>query len=453
MKVSFECPDKINGVLTLKVEESDYKENVEKKLKDYRRRANVPGFRPGQVPMAMIKRQFATPIKVEEINRLIGEEIYKYVRENKIMMLGEPLPSEKQVPQDIEKGSEFEFIFDIAVAPEFEISLSDKDKIEYPAVKIDDKMIDDRVNMFASRAGKQEQVEEYKDDDMLKGDVRELDADGNAKEGGIVSEGAVLMPKYIKGEDQKKLFEKAKKGDIITFNPKKAFPDSEVEVSSLLKIKKEEVKDLESDFTFQVNEISRFVPAEVNQELFDQVFGPGNVKDEADFRQKISESLQRDFTFESDYRFLRKVREYCEKKVGDLTFPNELLKRIMVAGNKDKDEKFVDENFDKSIQELKWHLIQEQLVKQTDIKVENDDVKAAARDMARYQYAQYGLNNIPDEYLDNYADKLLEDKNTVDRLVDSVIDRKLTLALKDIVKPQVKEMSLEDFNKDAGEEV
>jgi len=453
MKISFECPDKINGLLSLTVEESDYKDTVEKKLKDFRRRANVPGFRPGQVPMAMIKRQYETPVKVEEINKFVGENIYKYVRENNIMMLGEPLPNEKQVPQDLEKDKEFQFYFDIAVAPEFEISLSDKDKIEYPAVKIDDKMIDDRVNMFASRAGKQEQVEEYKDDDMLKGDVRELDADGNAKEGGIVSEGAVLMPKYIKGEDQKKLFENAKKGDIITFNPKKAFPESEVEVSSLLKIKKEEVKDLESDFTFQVNEISRFVPAEVNQDLFDQVFGPGNVKDEADFRQKIGESLKRDFVFESDYRFLRKVREYCEKKVGDLTFPNDLLKRVMIAGNKDKDEKFVDENFDKSIQELKWHLIKEQLVKQTGIKVENEDIKAAARDMARYQYAQYGLNNIPDEYLDNYADKLLEDKNTVDRLVDSVIDRKLTLALKDTVKPQVKEMSLEDFNKDAGEEV
>ena len=206
MKISFENPDKINGLLTMTVEESDYQEKVEKKLKDYRKKAHVPGFRPGQVPMGMIRKQMGSSVKVDEINRLLGEEMYKYIRENNIQMLGEPMPSDKQTPQDLEKEGPYTFIFDVAVAPEFTIQLSDKDKVEYLTVKVDDELIDRQVDMYASRSGKYEKVEDFEGNDMLKGDIRELDADGNTKEGGITVESAVLMPEYIKVDNQKKLF-------------------------------------------------------------------------------------------------------------------------------------------------------------------------------------------------------------------------------------------------------
>ncbi len=447
MKISFENPDKVNGLLTLTVEEADYKENVEKTLKNYRKKANVPGFRPGMVPMGMIKRQFGTTAKVDEINKLLGEQIYKYVKDNNIQMLGEPLPSDKQEPVDMEKEAPYTFMFDIAVAPEFKAELTGDDTIDYYTITVDDKIIDQQIDVFASRAGHYDKVEGYQANDMLKGDIRELDENGNTKEGGITVEGAVLMPEYIKVEDQKKLFNGAKLGDIITFNPKKAYPESDIEVSSLLKMKKEEVADLTADFSYQITEISRYVKAEVNQELFDQVYGKDVIKDEKDFREKIAEGLKAQFAVDSDFKFIQDVRKYLVDKVGALTYPDALLKRIMLNNNKDKGEEFVEKNYEQSIKELTWHLIKEQLVKANGIKIEDADIEETAKEAAKAQFAQYGMNNIPEEYIENYAKDMLKKREYIDSFVDRSIDRKLTEILKNVVKLENKTATLEEFNK------
>ncbi|MDY6409336.1 MAG: trigger factor [Prevotella sp.] len=449
MKISFENPDKINGLMTLTVEEADYKENVEKKLKDYRKKANVPGFRPGMVPMGLIKRQYGTAIKVDEVNKLVGENIYKYVQENNIAMLGEPMPSDKQVEQDLESDGPFTFVFDIAVAPEFKIELTNKDKINYYNIDVDDKLIDEQVESFAARAGHYDKVEAYDPElrDMLKGDLREQEKKGKDKEDGITVSDAVLMPQYIKIDKQKKLFEGCKVGDIITFNPKKAYPDNDAEIASLLKVKKEDVKDLKSDFTFQITEISRFVKADVDQKLFDQIYGEGEVKTEEEFRNRIAEGIKAQFAGNSDYRFLLDIRKYAEDKVGELKFPEELLKRIMKNNNRDREEDFVEKNFEGSLKELKWHLIKEQLVNANEIKIEQDDIKNAAKESARAQFAQYGMTNVPDEYLDNYATDLLKKQEQVQAFVDRAIDMKLTEALKKVVKLTNKKVSLDGFNK------
>lgn len=447
MKISFENSDKVNGLLTLTVEEADYKENVEKTLKDYRKKANIPGFRQGMAPMGMIKRQFGTSVKVDEINKVLGEQMYKYIQDNNIQMLGEPLPSDKQTPVDVEGDGPYTFMFDIAVAPEFNVELTGKDKIDYYTIAVDDKTIDQQVDMYASRSGHYDKVETYQANDMLKGDLRELDENGNTKEGGITVEAAVLMPEYIKVEDQKKLFEGAKLGDVITFNPRKAYPESDIEISSLLKIKKEEAADVTADFTYQITEISRYTKAEVNQELFDQVYGKDVVKDEKEFREKIADNLKVQFAVDSDFKFIQDVRKYVEDKIGTLTYPDALLKRIMLNNNKDKGQEFVDKNYDKSIKELTWHLAKEQLVKANNIKIEDADVKEAAKEAARAQFAQYGMNNIPDEYIDNYATDMLKKKEYVDSLVDRSIDRKLTEVLKGVVKLNEKTATLEEFNK------
>lgn len=446
MKISFENPDKVNGLLTLTVETADFQDRVEKTLKNYRKRANVPGFRPGMVPMGMIKKQFGEAVKAEEINKLIGEEIYKYVNDNKIKLLGEPMANEGQTPVDLSKDAPYEFKFDIAVAPEFEVSLSDKDELDYYTIKVDDELVNRQIDMFASRAGHYDKVEEYQANDMLKGDLRELDENGNTKEGGITVEGAVLMPEYIKADDQKKLFEGAKLGDIITFNPKKAYPESDVEVSSLLKITKEEAANVTADFSFQVTEISRFVKAEINQELFDSVYGKDEVKDEESFRKKIAEGLSAQLVNDGDYKFLVDLRKYLEDKVGTLTYPDALLKKIMLNNNKDKGEKFVDDNYEQSIKELTWHLIREKLVEANGIKIDDNDIKETAKEAARAQFAQYGMTNIPEEYIDNYAGEMLKKKEYVDSLVDRSIDRKLTAELKNVVKLNQKEASLDEFN-------
>ena len=448
MKISFENPDKINGLLTLVVEEEDYKNDVEKTLKDYRKKANVPGFRPGQAPMGMIKRQFGPSVKMEAVNKIIGQQIYKYVQDNKIQMLGEPLTSEKQAPVDIEKDGPYTFMFDIAVAPEMKVSLTGRDKVDYYKIVVDDKTIDQQVDMLASRSGSYEKAENYEGNDMLKGDLRELDENGNTKEGGITVESAVLMPSYIKVDDQKKLFDGAKLGDIITFNPRKAYPDNDTEVSQLLKIERDAVKDMESEFSYQITEIQRFKKHEVNEELFKQVFGEDtDVKDEAAFRAKIAEGLQEQLVNDSDYKFILDVREHCEKKVGELTYPDALLKRIMLANNKDKGEEFVEKNYEQSIKELTWHLIKEQLIKAQDIKVNDEDIKETAKEAARAQFAQYGMTNIPEEYIENYANEILKKGDSVDALVERSIDRKLAVALKGAVKLNEKEISVEDFNK------
>ena len=450
MKITFENPEKVNGLMTLTVEEADYKQEVEKTLKDYRKRANIPGFRPGQAPMGLIKRQIGTQVKADAINKVVGENLQKYIVDNKIKMLGQPLGAADHEPVDLDKEAPYVFKFDIAIAPEFKVELSDKDKVVYYDIKVDDKMIDDQVDMFASRNGHYEKAESYDPEqrDLLKGDLRELDDKGNTLEGGIEVESATLMPQYIKEEAQKKLFDGAKLGDIITWNPRKAYPESDVEISALLKIDKEKVAEHTGDFSYQITEISRFAKAEVNQELFDSVYGAeAGIKDEKTFREAIAKGLTAQLETDADYRFLQDVRKYAEKKVGDLQFPEALLKRMMIENNKDKGAEFVEKNFEASIQELKWHLIREQLAEANGVKVEDDDVLTAARETARAQFAQYGMNNVPEEYINNYAQEMLKKRETVDNLVERAIDRKLMEALKGVVKLTKKSISIDDFNK------
>ena len=441
MNITFENADKVNGLMTITVEENDFKEAVEKTLKDYRKKANVPGFRPGQVPMGMIKRMYGTAVKMDAINRVVGQEMYKYVKDNNIQMLGEPLPHEGNEAVDIEKPAPYTFQFDLAVAPEINVKLSGHDKIDYLTIDVDDKLVDQQVRMYASRGGSYQKADDYQDNDMLKGDLRELD-----KENGIELSEALVMPTYIKDEDQKKLFEGSKLGDIITFNPRKAY-QSDAELASLLKVDKADLGFHTGDFTYQITEISRFTPAEVNQELFDQVYGKDAVKDEKEFRERVAEEIKAQLQQNSDWKFLQDLRAHCEKKAGKLTWPDELLKRIMKQNNPDKGDDYVEKNYEGSVKELTWHLIKEQLVSANDIKISDDEVKAAAREAARAQFAQYGMSNVPDEYLDNYAQDMLKKEENVQGFVDRAIDQKLIEVMKNVVKLNEKTVSLDEFNK------
>lgn len=440
MNISFEKTDNVNGVLTVSMEKADYQEKVEKTLKDYRRKANVPGFRPGMVPMGLIKRQFGVSVKAEEVNKLLGEKVYEYIRENKVEMLGEPMPKE-DVAVDIEKDDNLTFAFDIAIAPEFTAQLTAKDKIDYYKITIDDKLINDQIDMYASRAGKYDKVEVFEGKDMLKGTLTELGV-----ENPLVVEDAVIMPDYIKNDDQKKLFEGSKVNDVVTINPSVAY-DSDVEISSLLKITKEDVANHKGEFTYQITEITRFKKAEVNQDLFDSVFGKDAVKSEEEFKQKIVEGLKTQLEVNSDYKFLQDVRAHMEKKVGKLEWPEALLKKIMLNNNKDKGEDFVEKNYEGSVKELGWHLIKEQLVKASDIKIDDKDVLETAKGAVRAQFAQYGMSNVPDELVENYAKEQISKKENVDSLVDRAIDLKLIDALKKLVKLNEKEITLDEFNK------
>lgn len=446
MKVSFDCPDKINGLLTVTIEEDDFKNDVEKELKNYRKRANVPGFRPGMVPMGLIRRQYGNAVKMDVVNNKLSEEVNKYIQDNKINMLGMPLGSEKQTPVDLEKDAPYTFMFDIAVAPEFDIELSDKDAIDYYDITVDDKLVDQQVDGFASRFGAYQKAEEYKEGDVLKGDLRELDAEGNTKEGGVEVEGATVMPQYLKDDDQKKLFEGAKAGDIITFNPYKAYAGG-AEVATLLKVEREKKDDYQGDFSYQITEVQHFEKHAVDQELFDQVFGKDEVKDEKSFREKIAEGVKQQLATDEDFRFLQDLRKYAEEKVGQLTYPDALLKRVLKENNKDKDDEFINKNYEASLKDLTWSLIKNKLAKKAEVKVNDDDVKNVAREIARAQFAQYGMQNVGEEYVNNYAEELLKQRDTVNQFAERAVDEKLVAAIKPVVKLNHKEISLEDFNK------
>ena len=448
MNVSLQNKDNVSALLTVKLEKADYQEKVDKALKDLRRKVQMPGFRKGMVPVGLIKKMYGKSVLAEEVNKLLSETIYKYIQDNKVNMLGEPLPNdENQKTIDFDTQEDFEFVFDIALAPEFKVEVSKEDKVDYYDIEVTDEMVDAQVKMYTQRNGKYESVDVYADNDMLKGLLAELNDDGTVKEDGIQVEDAIMMPSYMKNDDQKAIFANAKVNDVLVFNPHTAWDGNAAELASLLKIDKESAGELKSNFSFQVNEITRFVPGELNQEIFDQVFGKDVVKSEEEFRTKVKEAIGVQFGADSDYKFLLDVRQYLMNKVGKLQFPDELLKRIMRLNNQDKDEKFVEENYDKSIEELTWHLIKEQLVKANDIKVEQGDITEMAKEATRAQFAQYGMLNVPEELLDNYAKEMLKKKGSVEGLVNRVIESKLALALKEQVTLENKPISAADFNK------
>ena len=446
MNIQFDKTSNVSAELTISFEKADYQERVEKALKDYRKKAALPGFRPGQVPLSLMKKRLGGEITAEEVQKLLSEKLYGYLRENKVNMLGDPLASEKQQPIDFD-AEQLDFIFDIALAPEFDAKLTDKDKVPYYTIEITDEMIDGQVKAYCQRGGHYEQVEKWQEGDMTKGHIAELDDDGNIKEGGIVKEDAVMLPDFFKNADQKKKFDGVGVNTVLTFNPSEAYEGSAIEVSSLLGITKEEAENVKSNFSYQINEITRYVPAELTQELFDRVFGEGVVKSEEEFRGRIKEQMEQQFAKDSEFRFMIDVREYLEKRIGDLEWPDALLKRIMRANNPDPAESYVEDNYAGSVKELEWHLIKEQLADQTAIKVEQPDVLEVVKEQTRDQFAQYGMANVPEEVIERYANEQLQKRDQLDGYVARAVERKLGAALKDVVKLQKKNISIEDFNK------
>ena len=447
MNVSMQNVDKVSALLTVNIEKADYQEKVEKVLKKYRQQANIPGFRKGMVPMSLIKKQFGKSVMAEEVDKLMQEKVNEYIRENKVNMLGMPLPNEEKMQTiDFDTQENFEFVFDIALAPEFKAEINEQDTIDFYTIAVSDEMVDSQVDMYAQRAAKYEKVEDYQDRDMVKGLLAELDENGNTKEGGIQVEGAVMMPSYMKNDEQKAIFATAKVNDVLVFNPNAAFEGNEAELSSLLKIKREEVAEMKSNFSFQVEEITRAVPAALDQALFDQVFGEGAVSSEEEFRGKIKEGIAAQFMADSNYKFLLDARAYLMNKVGKLEYPDALLKKIMLLNNEDKGESFVEENYEKSLEELTWHLIKEQLVEAFGIKVEQADILEMAKENTRMQFAQYGMMSIPEEMLENYAKEMLKKKENVEGLVNRAVESKLAVALKSKAALNNKEVSMEEFN-------
>ena len=446
MEFTFKNSDATSAILTVKIQEADYASLVEKQLKTIRQKANIPGFRPGMVPMGLVKKQYGTAVKAEEINKLLQTKIFEYIKENKVDMLGEPLPiEEQQAAIDMVNDKEFTFEFEIALAPKFDATLTADDKLAYYKIQPTDEMIDSQVQAYAQRCGEYKQVESYEDKDMLKGSLVE------AAEEGISVKDAVMMPTYMKNDEQKALFAGAKVGDVITFNPITAFDGSEAELASLLKIEKSEVAAHAGEFTFTISEITRFVASELNQNVFDAAFGKDTVKSEEEFRAKIGEQISERFAVDSDYKLLLDTRSYLMERIGKMEFPEALLRRIMEMNKAEGAESISEEDFQKSITELSWHLIKEQLAKKFEVKIDDNDVLAVAKAATRDQFMQYGMGNVPEELLENYATGMLKQEKTREALINRAVDIKLIEAVKSTVTLNEEQISVEDFNKKLAE--
>jgi trigger factor len=438
--------DTSNATITISIEKVDYTEKVEKTLRDYRKKANIPGFRPGMVPLGLLKKMYGKSILAEEINKILSDELYKYIQDNKINLLGEPLPNESdQKDVDFSTQEDFEFVFDIGLAPEFEVELNKKDKVKYYQITPSEEMINNQIKSYTDRYGKYEQVESVEEKDMVKGILTEL-VDGKEKEDGIVVKDAVLTPAYMKDEAGKALFAGAKVGDVITFNPKTAF-ENEAEIASLLKISKEDAAEISTDFQFAIEGITRYHVAEIDQELFDKVYGEGVVKSAEEFTEKIKANISETLAQDSEYKFGIDAREALIKKYDSLAFPDTFLKRWLLATNKNLTEETLDTDYPKMISDLKWQLIKDKIAKTNDIKVEKNDVEDFGRKIARSQFAQYGMIGMDDAILDNYVADMLKKEETLKNIIDKVAENKVLEIIKSSVKVDTKEVSIEEFNK------
>lgn len=444
MNVERKNIDEVNATLTLVVEKSDCKDRVEKTLRSYRQKANVPGFRPGHVPASMIQKMYGKGVLVDELNKLVGEQLLAYVKDNNIKLLGEPLPSADQKEVDLD-GDSFEFIFDIAIAPEFNIELNKRVSLPYYEIAVDDEMLNNTVKSYTGRFGSYDQVDEVAEADVVKGDVVEME-NGAVKEGGIKVEDAVLCPKYMKNDAQKALFVGAKKDAVVVFSPKTAY-ENENEISSFLKISKEQVADLASDFQFTIKGITRYKEAEMNQELFDKALGEGVAKSEEEFKAKIKEELTSSLSVDADYKFMLDTRAALLKKLDSVVFPDAFLKRWALATNENLKAEDLDKDYPKMIEDLKWHLIKEKIAADKGIKVEDGDLKEFAKKAAKAQFAQYGMMSVPEDVLENYVKDMLGKRENLNGIVDKVVEDKVVAIVKESVKVNAKEVSLDEFNK------
>lgn len=438
--------DQNNAIVTLRIEKVDYAEKVEKTLRDYRKKANIPGFRPGMVPTGLVKKMYGKAILAEEINKLVSENLYSYIRESKINILGEPMPNEtEQQTIDFDTQEDFDFIFDLGIAPEFEVDLTKKDKVIFYNIAVSDEMIDNQVKSYTGRYGKYIQEEEVEEKDMLKGELLEM-ANGKVNEDGLKIQDATLTIAYMKDADQKALFANAKKGDLIVFNPAKAYVE-ESEISSLLKISKDQAKTIDADFQFKIESITRYHESEIDQDLFDKVYGEGAVSSVEEFRAKISENIQENLISDSEYKFGVDAQEMLISKFSNLTFPDTFLKRWVLSSNENLTAEKLEEDYSKMIADLTWHLVKDKLVKSNDIKVEKEDVEEYAKKMAKAQFAQYGMIGMDDEIIANYAKDMLKKEETLKNIVDKVAEEKVFSVVKSAVKIENKQVSVEDFNK------
>ncbi|MBP5366587.1 MAG: trigger factor [Bacteroidales bacterium] len=438
MNISKENIDALNAVVTIDIEKADYEPKVEEALKNYRKKASMPGFRPGHVPAGMIKRMYGKSAVAEEVNKLISDSLSKYIADNNINILGEPLPSEDMTPIDFDKDETFKVKFDLGLAPEVNLELNNKIELTYYNVEITDADVENQMKSITSRFGKHETVDKVGDNSLIKGNLT----------GEYNNEKAIISTAVIKDAAEKKKFVGKKVGDTVKFDVKKALPN-DTELSYLLNISKEEAEKVSGEYSLEIAEITEFKEAELTQEIFDQVYGEGVVKNADEFKEKSKESIKTVNNIEEEYRFELDTK----KKLLDmlkLELPEAFLKRWLTVVNHDN-EKFtpdvLENEFPRFVDDLKWQVVSNDIIRKNDLKVDGDALKAYAKKAARSQFMQYGLAAIPEQYLENYAENMLKDKKQREHIVEGAASDVVANFIKTKVKIKEKTVSRDEFNK------
>jgi trigger factor len=396
--------------------------------------------------MGIIRKRYYTPVLVDEVNKLVSESLFTYLKENNVNILGEPLAhKDEEQKVDFEKDLEFEFKFDLGLAPELNLEVNAKDKVPYYKIKVDKQQKDEYKDSLLQRFGEFTSVEKAGNDELIKGTLVKSDKEGNEVENGIRVENVSMSLEVMKDDDQKVLFNGVTSGDEVVFDVKKAYPN-DTELASLLRIDKTQVAMLEGTFKCMIDEVMKFEKAVVGVEFYDKVYGEGEVKTEEEFTKRITEEIALNYERESDYRFMVDAREALIKKA-KIELPVEFLKRWMVETNEQVTEEQVQEDFNKYENDFRWQLIKEHLLKQQDIKVSEQEALEAAKGMALNQYMQYGISNVPEEYLENYAKEMMSKPEEARKFYDQKGEEKLISYIKSTVKLDEKEVSSEKFRK------
>lgn len=438
--------DNLNATIKIELGKEDYAGRVEKALKDYQKKVVVNGFRPGKTPMGIVKKMYGKSLLLDEINKVLGESLNNYIKENDLQILGEPLPNETEQKELNLDDENFEFFYDIALSPEVNAKMSKREKVPYYVIKVDDEMIDKQIESICKNNGSMIPVDEIEGSEYLKGELIELDEDGNVKEGGIRNEDASMSVFHMKDEEAINAFKGKKAGEEVKFNAAKAYPNK-TDFAAMLGVKKEECENAGENYCFIINEIKRYIDAEVNEELFTKLYGEGTVKDVADFRERVKADIENQLKGHSEYRFTIDAKEKLIKKNEDVVLPEAFLKRWIVAVNENMTPEEVEKDFEGYRDEFKWQLVKSAIVKDFDVKVEAGDMQKEGRQIAAAQLQQYGLYGLTDEQLDGFAAKLLEDQKQRQHLYERALDNKIFGVIRENVKLEEQEISMADFEK------
>jgi len=446
MNITRENIDDLNVVLNINVEKPDYEDKVENVLKDYRKKANIKGFRPGMVPMGLVRKMYGKAVLIDEINKVVTENIQKYLFDEKIEVLGDPLPKENdQEKIDFDTQEEFTFSFELGLAPAIELGLNKKNKVKQHVIAIDDKMKNDYIDNYARRFGESRNVDLSEEKDVVKGTIHALDENGNIIPDGLSAEETSIGIDIIKDKKIKKQFIGKKQNDIIDFDLKKALPN-DTEIAGILQIKKEEAVDVNGIFRFTISEINRFYPAELGQELYNRIYGEGVVNSEDEFMSKIDEEISISLKRESDYNLMMDIKNLAIEKT-DFNLPEEFLKKWLLKSNENSTEEQIEKEFDSFRKDLKWQLIRNKVARDNEVKITEEELMKEAENITRYQFQQYGLFYATDEQVSNYAKETLKREEEVKKINDKILEEKVILLMKELVKLEEKSVTIEEFNK------